>query len=100
MIRRRVSARSNGATTLPSPTPLYTLAQLQAVTEAIASGVTRVAYDGKSSEFRSLDDLLRLQEIMQNALGLQEAGRTTTTVLVAHDRGYPNVFTGGYGYPY
>ena len=87
MQRRRVRGylvNGNGVT----PPGIYTMEQLVAVTEAIASGVTRVSYDGKSTEFRSLDDLLRLQEIMQNALGVQEPGRPSTTVLCAHDRGH------------
>jgi hypothetical protein len=76
-------------------TPLYTYTQLQAITTAIAAGVTRVSYDGKTSEFRSLDDMLRVAEIIQNYLGLQEPGRTTTTVLCAHDRGFPQTFGTG-----
>jgi len=35
----------------------YTEAQLEALQRALASGVTRVSYEGRSTEYRSLADL-------------------------------------------
>lgn len=36
----------------------WTLTQLQAIEDAIASGQLKVAYEGKSVEYRSMDDLI------------------------------------------
>jgi hypothetical protein len=68
----------------------YTLAQYNAISSAIASGVTSVSYEGKTTNFASLDILLRVQSIIGNALGLTPA-TASSTIVVAHDRGY-----GGY----
>ena len=44
----------------------YTLAQRDALKQAIASGVLRISYDGKSVEYRSLSDLkAALAEVVQ-----------------------------------
>jgi hypothetical protein len=75
---------SNG--TLP-PSTGFTLPRLVAIETAIASGVTRVSYEGKTVDYQSLDVLLRIRSILQVALGLAPAG--SQSVLVAHDRGYP-----------
>jgi hypothetical protein len=64
----------------------YTQADLDAVSEAIASGAQTVAYEGKTATFRSFDDLLCLQNIIAIALG-QKPGNNNT-LLVEHDRGY------------
>ena len=68
----------------------YTTAQYNAITSAIASGVTSVSYEGKSTTFASLDVMLRIQAIIGNALGLTPV-TPSTTIVVSHDRGY-----GGY----
>lgn len=64
----------------------YTQGQLDAITNAIASGVTSVSYEGKTTTFASLDVLLRVQAIIQNALGV--APSPSATLTVSHDRGY------------
>jgi hypothetical protein len=69
----------------------FSQTQLTAIEDAIASGTTRVSYDGKSVEYASLDVMLRVRNIIQIALGIVSG--TSATVLVAHDRGYPP----GYG---
>ncbi len=63
----------------------FSQAQLDAIENAIAAGVTTVSYEGKSSAFRSLDEMLRVRDIIMRALGL--APQRSATVLVAHDRG-------------
>ena len=63
----------------------FSQAQLDAIENAIAAGVTTVSYEGKSSSFRSLDDMLRVRDILRRALGI--IPQSSATVLVAHDRG-------------
>jgi hypothetical protein len=63
----------------------YSIGQLQAIQDAIAAGVTTVSYEGKTTTFRSLDELLRVQGIISASLGM---GGGKATVLVAHDRGF------------
>jgi hypothetical protein len=64
----------------------FTQAQLDAIEAGIASGVTTVSYEGKSTSFRSLDEMLRVRSIIRIALGLAPANGAT--VLTAHDRGF------------
>lgn len=49
----------------------YTQAQLDALREAFASGVTRVSYEGKTVEYRSLSEI-------QAAIRAVEAGLSST----------------------
>ena len=70
----------------------YSLGQLQAIQDAIASGVTSVSYEGKTTSFRSLDEMLRIAAILSAALGLS---KQAATVLVQHDRGYQAPYMGG-----
>lgn len=51
----------------------WTNAQLQALEQAIARGVTRVTYDGKTVEYRSLAEMLDLRDRMRADLGLTAA---------------------------
>ena len=69
---------------IAQPTTGFTLARLVALEEAIASGVRSVSYDGKSTQFGSVDEMLRVREIMRVALGLAPQNRT---LLAVHDRG-------------
>ena len=46
----------------------YTLAQYTALNEAISLGALKVQYGDKTIEYRSLDDMLRLQIAMKNCL--------------------------------
>lgn len=55
----------------------YTPQHLQALQEALASGEQRVAYEGKSVEYRSVADLKAAIAQVQSALA-SEAGRTKT----------------------
>src|SRR3954462_8842872 len=65
----------------------FTLTQLDAIETAIASGTTRVSYDGKSVEYRTLDEMIRVRGIIRRALGVDAGGGAT--VLIAHGRGFP-----------
>ena len=60
-------------------------ADLDALDTAIAAGVTSVNYDGKSTNFRSLDEMLRIRNILAIQLGQV---RGSSTILAAHDRGF------------
>jgi hypothetical protein len=46
----------------------YTLLQYQTLSDAIASGALKVKYGDKEVEYRSLDDMIRLQVMMKNCL--------------------------------
>lgn len=59
-------------------TDLQLRARLDAIETAIASGVTRVSYDGKSSEFRSLAEMRSVRDDIRRQLG--EAVRPRRTV--------------------
>lgn len=55
----------------------FTQEQLDALEEAIAQGVTTVAYGDKRVEYRSLQDMIRLRDMMRKDLGQVTAGGTT-----------------------
>lgn len=46
----------------------YTLTEYQALSAAIASGAQKVKYGDKEVEYRSLDDMIRLQIEMERCL--------------------------------
>lgn len=48
----------------------FTVANLEALEEAIAGGEKRVKYSDKEIEYRSLDEMLRLRDLMLKKLGL------------------------------
>ena len=54
----------------------YTISQRDALRAAIASGVLRLSYDGKTVEYRSVDELRAALREVDAALA-REAGRTT-----------------------
>ena len=64
----------------------FSMAQLIAIEEAIASGSDTVSYDGKSVKYRSIDELLRVRSIIRKALGIDTS--KSSTILVGHDRGF------------
>jgi hypothetical protein len=49
--------------------PSFTQANLDALNEAIADGALRVKYTDKEIEYRSLDELLKIRELMMRDLG-------------------------------
>ena len=64
----------------------FSQAQLDAIEDGIAAGVTSVSYEGKTASYRSIDDMLRIRDIIRRALGI--VPQSSATVLVAHDRGF------------
>jgi hypothetical protein len=64
----------------------WTLAQLNNLENAIASGARSVSYEGKTTSFGTLDEMLRVRNIILRALS---GGGPDNSYLVAHDRGYP-----------
>ena len=64
---------------------MYTEAQRDALREAIASGVLRVSYDGRTVEYRSLADLRAALRDVETAL--DPARRVTRQILIVADKG-------------
>lgn len=61
----------------------FTVAQLTAVEEAIASGALKVTYEGKSVEYRSMADLRAAREVIRSDLiaqGLLADSRVNVSV--------------------
>lgn len=52
----------------------WTLNDLNAIKEAIATGAKRVKYADKEIEYRSLDEMLKAKQLIEDELGLN-AGR-------------------------
>ena len=55
----------------------WTQTQLDALEEAIAQGSLSVQYGDKRVQYRSLDEMLRLRDLMRKELGKITAGSTT-----------------------
>lgn len=72
---------------LTLPPTAWNQGMLSALETGIASGATQVSYEGKTVQYRSLDEMLRIRNIMQIALGLITP--PSTTILAGHYRGYP-----------
>lgn len=64
----------------------YTIQQLEALQEALASGVLTATYDGKSVTYRSINDLIKAMDRVRAglaAMGLQpERVRRTYAYMV------------------
>lgn len=52
----------------------FTPEQLSILEAAIAEGTTRVRYADKTVEYRSLDEMLRIRNLMREELGAGGAG--------------------------
>ena len=50
----------------------FTLARLEALEIAIASGERRVKYSDKEIEYRSMDEMIKARELMRRKLGLSK----------------------------
>jgi hypothetical protein len=55
--------------------PAQVQAQLDAINTAIASGATRVSYDGKSVEYRSLAEMRAVRDALMRELGIRVRSR-------------------------
>lgn len=62
----------------------YTLKQLENLEKAIAQGVTRVTYNDKTVEYRSLDEMNKLRQLMMKDLGLIK--QTNQRIKLKYDR--------------
>jgi hypothetical protein len=56
---------------------IYTQEQLTSLTKAISQGATTVKYGDKEVTYRSLTEMLQLQELMKTDLGLNGANPST-----------------------
>lgn len=74
------------------PLDLVTQARLQQqlaqITAQIASGVNRASYEGKSTEFRSLEELYKIRDDLMGQLGMT-GGRVRRTVAAYSSGFYP-----------
>jgi hypothetical protein len=59
----------------------WTTAELAALNQAIAKGVTQVRYADRTVEYRSLDDMLRIRTLMTDELGLSTTSRSVMKTL-------------------
>ena len=66
----------------------YTQQDLDRLESAIGTGTLRVTHNGKTTEFRSLDDMIRTRNLIRRAL--QQGARDTSARVYAptFDRGY------------
>ena len=64
---------------------MYTEAHRDALRDAIASGVLRVSYDGRVTEFRSLNDLRSALREVEAAL--DPSRRTVRQIRIVSDKG-------------
>ena len=72
----------------------FTQQQLNDIEIAIATGARSVSYEGKTTTFGSLSEMLLVRGLIMRALGLVPS--SSMTVLAAHDRGYPGSSTEAY----
>lgn len=52
---------------------IYTMGQYTALVAAIASGTTSVSYQGKSVQYRDLQEMLMIKRLMEDDLGISMA---------------------------
>ena len=66
----------------------FTVEQYNSIIEAFASGSTSVSYSGKAIQYRSLDDMARIIQIMEVSLGLRpsSSGRRTDRLIYRNPR--------------
>lgn len=50
----------------------FSVARLEALEAAIADGVLTVSYTDKSITYRSLDDMMKIRDLMRRKLGLKK----------------------------
>lgn len=53
----------------------WTVERLNALKQAYSMGALRVSFDGRSTEYRSLDDMKRLITEGESALGVEPANK-------------------------
>ena len=65
----------------------YTQQDLDRLDKAIASGPLRVTHNGKTTEFRSLDDMIRIRNMIERRLASPTRKRQAVYA-PTFDRGY------------
>lgn len=65
---------------------LYTLEQLQTLTDAIATGAKSVKYGDKEVVYKTSQEMEATQKKMMIYLGLMQ--EPSGTILIEHDRGF------------
>ena len=65
----------------------YTEEQVQALREALTSGVLTVSYDGKSVTYRSVDEIKTALTEIENARA-REAGRQVRQIRITSNKGF------------
>ena len=63
----------------------FTKAQYDALMDAISQGVLRVKYTDKEVLYRSLDEMLKIKDLMEKDLGLAVKG--SVRLLAQHSKG-------------
>ena len=66
----------------------YTQADLDRIEAAIATGTLRITHNGKTTEFRSLDDMIRVRDMIRKAVKGPSATREHRMYAPVFDRGY------------
>jgi len=64
----------------------YTISQRDALKQAIASGVLRISYDGKSVEYRSLSDLKAALAEVEQGLARDNGQPQTRQIKIYADK--------------
>lgn len=54
----------------------FTQEQLDSLKEAVTSGARTVQYGDKTVTYRSLDEMIRIMDLMETELGIAKARRT------------------------
>lgn len=62
----------------------FTLTHLEALELAISQGTTRVKYENKEVEYRSLEEMLKLRDVMRAELGLV---KKSARLYASHNKG-------------
>lgn len=66
----------------------YTISQLTALEQAIASGAKSVSYDGKSVTYNSLSEMRAIRDEMRAELGLVDPSKRTRRTVAGFTRGF------------
>jgi hypothetical protein len=67
-------------------TPEFTQANLTAINAAIATGARECWYGDKRVAYRSLDEMIRIRDLIKENLGLKE--ENTTRVFASFKKGF------------
>ena len=68
----------------------FTQTQLDLLEQAIATGVMEITYDGQTTKYRSLNQMIQIRDMMRAELGLSVAktSQRPAPYFAKHGRGY------------